>query len=293
MDSGFLLVDKPKDWTSFDVCAKLRGILGVKRIGHTGTLDPFATGLLIIAVGKTTKLIPFLEKDQKTYVTKIRFGVTSDTLDPTGQVLEKEEIRVKKEEIEKALKAKFMGKIQQMPPKYSALKVGGKKMYELAREGKEVEIKPREAEVFRAEILHYEYPYVDIELEVAAGFYVRSFARDLANQLGTEGICWELRRVAVGALGGESSYKVYGEESLKDGKREDFGLIDPKEILTISQIEIEGGRLEDFRGGRAFSTSSMQYAEFNENQKYLVLCDDESVGVGEVLHGKLQPRIVF
>ncbi len=296
MKSGFLLVDKPKGWTSFDVCAKLRGIVGTKRIGHTGTLDPFATGLLIIAVGKATKMIPFLEKDKKTYEAKVRFGVTSETLDPESEVVAIEggkERMIEEADIKTVLSEKFAGKIQQVPPKYSALKVNGKKMYELAREGKEIEIKSREAEIFETKIIDHESPYLDIEITAAAGFYVRSFARDLAQALGSDGICWELRRTKVGDLRvSDNRWEVKNEEDLQTGEKDSFSLIDPKEILKIPQIEIEKERLDDFCGGRAFDVAQGDQERLKD-KKVLVLSENESVGIGEILHGKLQPRIVL
>ncbi len=221
--NGFLLIDKPPDWTSFDVCAKVRKIFNIKKVGHTGTLDPFATGLLIVAVGRCTKIIPFLEKERKTYITKITFGKTSETLDPESEIIEipLPKITPTEKDIEKILNEKFQGKIQQIPPKYSAIKINGKKMCDLARAGKEVIIKPRITEIFQAKIISYDFPVIEIELETAAGFYVRSFARDIAGYFGTKGICIELRRTKIGRF------------SVKDAEKisEVTGVIDPKYII--------------------------------------------------------------
>ncbi len=277
---GFLLIDKQPDWTSFDVCAKVRKMLRIKKVGHTGTLDPFATGLLIVAVGKCTKLIPFLEKARKTYVTKIVFGKDSDTLDPESEVrnVDLPEKVPSQLELETILKSKFTGKIQQTPPQFSAIKIKGKKACDLARKGEKVDIKPRETEVFSVKILKYEFPEIKIEMEVAAGFYVRSFARDLSEAIGTKGICTELRRTKIEKI------------SVEDAEYLEMitGTIDPKYIIThISHREIPLGRIQDFIAGRAFKFPGV------EKEKILVLCGGKTVGIGEIVCGNLQPRMVL
>ncbi len=288
--NGFLLVNKPVGWTSFDVCAKARKLLGVKRIGHTGTLDPFATGLLVVAVGKCTKMIPFLEQDQKVYRTKILFGKTSETLDPESAVEDVfNGVEPTLEEIQKILEDKFTGKIDQIPPKYSALKINGKRAYDLARQGKEVEMKPREAEVFSVKVVDYDFPVVEIELSVAAGFYVRSFARDLGTQLCGGGMCQALHRIGVGDVDLESTELPVVEalEKISEGD-----LIDAQFLIkNFDHIEISEERLPDFQGGRAVFEESLRNKPNGE--KILVLVNGETVGVGEVASGNLQPRIVL
>ena len=312
--SGFLFVDKPPTWTSFDVCAKLRKLIGVKRIGHTGTLDPFATGLLIVAVGKCTKMIPFLEKDRKTYRTKILFGKTSETLDPESKIIDcypglDPESRIpSKEDVESLLKEKFTGKITQIPPKYSALKIDGKRAYKLVREGKEVEMKPRETEVFSVKIIEYTFPELTVELAVAAGFYVRSFARDVGTALYGGGMCAELRRIGVGEVKilseklrvtkGEKEFDLITKNFLSQKVISDqpFALdsllIDPKHLITnIDQQEIEKDRLNDFQNGRAVFLESVKNKP--DGEKILILREGKTVGLGEVRSGNLQPKIVF
>ncbi|MCF7918202.1 tRNA pseudouridine(55) synthase TruB [Candidatus Gracilibacteria bacterium] len=295
---GFWLIDKERGWTSFDVCAKLRKILNVKKIGHTGTLDPFATGLLLVATGKCTKLIPFLEKERKTYRTTILLGQTSSTLDTESEVT-KDETFLKKfgsqipgsgmplnpgsketlrEFIEQNLCSIFQGKIQQVPPQFSAIKIAGKKSCDIARKGGTVELKPRETEILSSKILSYEFPRVEIELEVAAGFYVRAFARDLAQSLGTVGMCESLRRIKIGDLSVEDAHTL-DKVSMP---------IDPKYILkNLDQREIPTGRVQDFIEGRAFDMAGVG------GDKILVLVGGNTLGVGEIVHGKLQPRIVL
>ncbi len=277
--NGIYLIDKEQDWTSFDVCAKMRQILGTKKVGHTGTLDPFATGLLIVATGKCTKLIPFFEKAKKTYVTKIIFGKKSASHDLDEEV---EGVSIPKEFSEKEchniLKKNFLGKIKQIPPRFSAIKINGKRACDRVRCGEEINLKDRETEVFKAKILNFNFPTVEVELEVAAGFYVRSFARDLAKQFDTSAICETLRRTKINDI------------SVKDAKRIDeiSSPINPKLLLpNIPQCEIEAGRVPDFVAGRAFPLAE------HEKEKMLVFCDKEIIGVGEIVCGKLQPRSVL
>ena len=288
---GFLLIDKPVGWTSFDVCAKLRRILGTKKIGHTGTLDPFATGLLIVAVGKATKLIPFLEKDRKVYETEILLGHTSETLDTESEITEISDSskKVSKKDIEQILCSNFSGKIQQIPPKYSALKIGGKKMCDMARKGEEFEIKSRETEICSAEVLNFKFSVVNIRLEVAAGFYVRSFARDLGEALGLGGgICQQLRRIGIGDISpieGETKRGINICKDIEIVKVED--LISPEKILKLPQIQIPEDRIADFLQGRVFPS------EEKIDGKFIVMSGGRFLGIGEKKFDNIQPRLGF
>jgi len=326
--SGLLLVCKPAGWTSFDVCAKLRGILGTKKVGHTGTLDPFATGLLIIAFGKMTKLIPYFEKDRKTYRTKILFGKTSETLDPESEIILDENfivgtrrgVSLKKNvgaiinrpNLEKILAKNFQGKIFQSPPKYSAIKINGKRAYDLARQGKEFEMKKRKTEIFSTKVLEVGDGYVEIELEVAAGFYIRSFARDLAKNFGTVGMCETLERISIGRISSNPEKNSLKILDLKNFIREndldkknvgaiinrpsDYNIqnyiLDPQKLLTsFPQVEIEESRFGDFSAGRSFDFENVQ--NLKEGEKFLVTIQNKSIGMGELKFGKIQPRILF
>lgn len=284
---GFVVVDKPAGWTSFDVCAVLRRQLKIKRVGHTGTLDPFATGMLIAAVGKATKLIPYLEKATKTYEAEVLLGHDSETLDPESEVtdLGVDMKDLDQSEIQEILESQFTGAITQIPPKYSALKVDGQRMYDLARQGKEFEIEPRETFVHAIEVLDFAAPSVKIRLTVSAGFYVRSFARDLGVALGLEGgICQVLRRTMIGdrAL---LDFTALTDANIKES--DDTCLLDPQQILNLPTLEMEVGRIDDFSNGRAFVVS----AQLMEGEKYLMTCEGKSMGIGEATFGKIQPRV--
>ena len=204
MTSGFLLIDKPTGWTSHDVIDHLRRVTGERTIGHAGTLDPFATGLLIVGVGRdaTQRLAGFLKMD-KEYEAAVRFGATSDTDDRTGIISLPHEGGTQgrgmptRDIIERALKT-FHGTVQQLPPAYSAKKVAGKKMYELARAGKEVPRKPATVTVHALDVLGYEWPLLRLRVRCSSGTYIRAIARDLGEALGVGGLLEELRRTMIG-----------------------------------------------------------------------------------------------
>lgn len=184
---GFLNLNKPPDFTSHDCVAKLRRLLRLKRIGHAGTLDPMATGVLPVALGSTTRLLQFLPTD-KAYRAKIRFGLTTTTDDITGDILA--QIGAPQLELAQvqAVLPQFCGKLQQLPPHYSAVQVGGKRLYDLARQGKPIEVIPRAVEVFQIDVLAWQpgqFPELDLEIHCGAGTYIRSIARDLGAVLDT------------------------------------------------------------------------------------------------------------
>ena len=183
MNSGIINVYKEAGYTSFDVVARLRGILKIKKIGHTGTLDPDATGVLPVCVGKATKLCDMLTDKDKVYECVMMLGVETDTYDLSGRILERNSVTASEAEIVAAINS-FVGDIMQVPPMYSALKVNGKKLYELAREGKEVERKARPVTVFSIDILNISLPEVSIRIHCSKGTYIRSLCHDVGEKLG-------------------------------------------------------------------------------------------------------------
>lgn len=195
--TGIVIVDKPAGWTSQDVTARLRRVFGIRRIGHGGTLDPMATGVLPVFVGRATRGVEFFEHADKTYEAVLRLGTVTDTQDSTGTVLEKRPAAVTEAEFRDIL-PKFTGKIAQIPPMYSAIKVDGKKLYELARAGKEVERKPREITIFSLELLEFSGETAKIRVHCSKGTYIRTLCHDIGAALGC-GACMEtLRRTAAG-----------------------------------------------------------------------------------------------
>lgn len=183
MNSGIINVYKEAGFTSFDVVAKLRGILKIKKIGHTGTLDPDATGVLPVCIGKATKLCDMLTDKDKVYECTMILGIETDTYDMSGRILDRKSVTSTEEEVEKVVNS-FVGDILQVPPMYSALKVNGKKLYELAREGKEIERKPRPVTIFSIDILEMALPEVSIRIHCSKGTYIRSLCHDIGEALG-------------------------------------------------------------------------------------------------------------
>lgn len=194
MANGIVIIDKPADWTSMDVCAKIRGILREKRVGHGGTLDPMATGVLPVFVGQATRAVEFAENGKKEYVAGLRLGLVTNTQDTSGETLESHPVTVSPADVEQAMAA-FLGDIQQIPPMYSAIKINGQKLYDLARKGKTVERKPRSITIYELEPLEQvnETDYL-IRCVCSKGTYIRTLCHDIGAKLGCGGTLYSLRR---------------------------------------------------------------------------------------------------
>ena len=194
---GIVIVDKPEGWTSQDVVSKLRGVLKTRRIGHGGTLDPMATGVLPVFVGRATRAVEFFEHAEKTYETVLRLGITTDTEDITGTVLTEQDAFVTGAMLEEVL-ARFRGEIQQIPPMYSAIKVNGQKLYDLARKGREVERQPRTVTIHELTLLGMEAGGIRLRVRCSKGTYIRTLCKDIGQALGCGGCMAALRRVQAG-----------------------------------------------------------------------------------------------
>jgi tRNA pseudouridine55 synthase len=207
--NGWLVIDKPQRITSRGALDRVKRWFPRKtRIGHTGTLDPLATGVLVVAIGQATKQAEAVQAMPKVYRAAVRLGCTSDTDDADGTVTETSGCAIPTEEqITRAL-PRFLGTILQLPPKFSALKVEGRRAYDLARKGQEVELKPRPVSVYSIRLLRYEWPLVELEIECGKGTYIRSIARDLGEALGTGGMIEQLRRTKVGPFAVEQGISV-------------------------------------------------------------------------------------
>jgi tRNA pseudouridine55 synthase len=235
---GLVVVDKAAGWTSHDVVAKCRGIFGQRRIGHAGTLDPDATGVLLVGLGRVTRLLRFLTDLPKTYVGEVAFGVETSTLDAAGEVTARHDMSVTAGDVAGAAE-QFVGRIKQVPPMVSAVKVGGKRLHQLAREGVEVERAPREVEVYRFEVAPTDDPLVyRIEVECSSGTYIRALAADLGAALGGGAHLRALRRTAIGSF---TIDEAHGLESLS--------VLSPAEALrdypsmTVDAADIANGKV--------------------------------------------------
>ena len=218
MPSGILIIDKSPGWTSQDVTAKLRGLFGERRVGHGGTLDPMATGVLPIFLGRATRAVEFFEHAEKEYVAGLRLGMTTDTEDTTGTVLSEQPVNVTPEQVCAAVES-LRGEHEQTPPMYSAVKVGGRKLYELAREGRQVERKPRRITIREAELLEGEGAHWRFRVVCSKGTYVRTLCRALGELLGCGGCMESLRRTRAGIYGLDGAHTIEEIIAMPPGHR--------------------------------------------------------------------------
>ena len=258
MPNGIIVIDKPADWTSMDVCAKLRGAFHEKRIGHAGTLDPMATGVLPVFVGRATRAVEFAGESDKEYIAEIKLGVITDTQDTTGNVLETRPVSVARGELEAAL-APFRGDILQVPPMYSAVKIGGKKLYELARKGKEVERKPRPVTIRALELLEGGDPEAGVyRLRVlcSKGTYIRTLCHDIGQALGCGGCMGALRRTCAAGFGLDRALSLEAVLAAAD-RGEAEGLLLPVDdyIARYPALTVDGTGEKRVRNGGALRAS--------------------------------------
>lgn len=197
--NGFFLVDKPLAWSSYEVVDRIKRRFGIEKVGHAGTLDPAATGLLVVLCGSYTKKFPLFQKMKKGYLAEVLLGEERDSLDREGRVVErcKKEIDFEKEEILETLES-FRGEIDQVPPRFSAVKVGGVPAYKLARKGKKMELEPKKVTIYKLELEKVELPKIKLEIVCSSGTYIRSLARDIGKKLGVGAYLFSLRRTRIG-----------------------------------------------------------------------------------------------
>ncbi len=236
MSNGILIIDKPEGWTSMDVCAKIRGILREKRVGHGGTLDPMATGVLPVFVGRATRAVEFAADSDKEYIAGLLLGVVTNTQDTSGEVLEERPVHVSQEELEAVLN-RFRGPIEQVPPMYSAIKINGKKLYELARKGKEVERKPRPVTIHRLEATRGGFYWNDgtakpehpnlffLWVRCSKGTYVRTLCHDIGQALGCGACMSSLRRTMA------AGYTLEEAVTLEEVQEQGEALLRPLDSL--------------------------------------------------------------
>lgn len=229
MMNGIIIIDKETGFTSHDVVAKMRGICGQRKIGHTGTLDPLATGVLPVCLGSATKLCDMLADKDKEYVAELLLGVETDTQDVTGQVLARRPVEVPEDRI-RSVAASFVGEYLQVPPMYSALKVDGKKLYELARAGKEVERKARPVNIYELELLECSFPIVRMRVVCSKGTYIRTLCADIGEKLGCGGTMESLERIRAGGFSREDAWTL-GEIQ----RRKDEGSLG-ETVLTVDSV---------------------------------------------------------
>lgn len=237
--NGVVVVDKPAGWTSHDAVLYVRKVLGARKAGHTGTLDPIATGVLPVCVNEATKLVPFFEKDSKDYRVVMLLGVKTDTLDRVGTVLERAEPTVGADEITRVL-LNFIGDIEQVPPAYSAIKYRGKSLYQWARKGISVEIRPRKIHIHRLVVESIRLPYVTFFVSCSKGTYLRSLCSDAGEKMGCGACMADLRRLRSGQFHEESVVPIRQGEENETGKRLREGFIAIQDLLPgLKTIEAD------------------------------------------------------
>ncbi|MBO5447458.1 tRNA pseudouridine(55) synthase TruB [bacterium] len=282
---GFLNVYKPKGMTSHDVVGRLRRVTKIKQIGHTGTLDPFATGVLPICIGKSTRLIEYLE-DDKEYLATVQFGKNTDTYDLDGEVVATFDKKVSEVEVRLGLKS-FEGEISQMPPIYSAIKVNGKKLYDYARAGQEVEIKPRTVFISKIELVEFNQEKQEAKLLVACskGTYIRSIAYDLGKNLGCGAYLSALERTKAGRFNIENTVRL---EDLSEKDLVCKHLINPLDVLNYPTYE-----LSDSDRQRVSHGMSITNRGFNDADIVFLLKSGKIYAIGKVEQDKVLVKKVF
>ena len=272
--NGIVIVDKPQDWTSQDVAARLRRVFNTHRIGHGGTLDPMATGVLPVFVGRGTRAVSFFEHAEKVYETVLRPGITTDTEDITGTVLTQQEVCLTSEEIEAVL-PRFRGEILQTPPMYSALKVDGKKLYELARKGVEVERKPRPITIHELTLLKVAEDGIHLRVHCSKGTYIRTLCKDIGSALGCGGCMAALRRVQAGEYTAEQAVPL--ETLLESENPEQYLLTVDSMFASHPQVTLTPKQELRCRNGNSFSVDMAQgtYRLYSQTGEFLALAQVE------------------
>ena len=270
--NGIVIVDKPAGWTSQDVVSKLRGVFKTRRIGHGGTLDPMATGVLPVFVGRATRGVEFFEHAEKTYEAVLQFGITTDTEDTTGTVLEEKPVSVTRQELLDIL-PRFRGEIQQIPPMYSALKVNGQKLYDLARQGKEVQRKSRTITIFRLECLDFSGSTARLLVHCSKGTYIRTLCKDIGAALGCGGCMAALRRVQAGEYTIDRAVSL---QELIDTQTPEKYLAEVDSLFARHEKTVLTPNQEKrCRNGNAFSVSLPEglYRAYSQTGEFLMLAE--------------------
>ena len=267
---GIVIVDKPALWTSQDVVSKLRGVFKTRRIGHGGTLDPMATGVLPVFVGRATRAVEFFEHAEKTYEAILRLGISTDTEDITGTVLEEKPVSVTEEAFLQAL-ATFRGDIFQIPPMYSAIKINGQKLCDLARRGKEVERKPRPVTIYALDCLSFDGVTARLRIHCSKGTYIRTLCKDIGDALGCGGCMESLRRVTAGEY--ELSQAVPMETLVNAEDPAKFLLPIDSLFAAYPEVTLTEKQTLRCRNGNAFSISLEpgMYRAYSESGEFLML----------------------
>ena len=290
---GIINVYKPQDFTSHDCVAIVRRVSGVKKTGHTGTLDPMATGVLPVCIGKATRVIQYMDEDTKEYICTMKLGLRTDTLDVWGSVLEeKPAVSVTKEEAVQVLKT-FEGRISQTPPKYSAIKVNGKKLYEYARAGKDVEIKPREVVIHKIDVLDVTGETIKFRMCCGKGTYVRSVCDDAGRIFGCGAAMSSLVRSRNGMFSIDDAVDIRDIKEMTADELEKL-LTRMDDAVSFRKIYESGRAAEDLTDGkRPQAGQASDAGSLNENEKLRIYHNDDFIGICRYEDGLIIPEKIF
>ena len=278
--NGLLVVNKPKNKTSRDVVNELNHIFSFKKIGHTGTLDPLATGILVCLFGKYTKLVNLITSYEKEYIATIKLGIKTDTLDITGNIIDKKEVNITKEKIEEVFN-NFPKKYYQTVPLYSAVKINGKKLYEYARNNEKVILPKREVSIYKLELLEYNNSIIKFKALVSKGTYIRSLIDDLMHNLNTYGVMQELVRTKQGNFTLNDSY------TLEDIKNNNYKLLNIKEFLDYPIIELDNKYYKQIINGVIIPNI------FNIKDKVIFTYQNKDIAIYEFKENNLKPYLML
>ena len=284
---GLILVNKPSGITSFSAVNKIKWLAGEKRVGHTGTLDPLATGLLPIFIGRATALAGIVLDADKSYIATVKLGVTTDSCDITGEVLTERAVDVTEKQLLKVLE-KFKGKISQVPPMFSALKKDGVRLYELARQGKSVEIEPREVEITRIELLEFKGDLFKIAVDCSKGTYTRSLCRDIGEELSCGATMTELNRTATGGF--ELKDAVLLDDLTKENISE-FVSSEEEALKNLKEVFVTEKQALRFSNGGQISYERLKNTNFEEGELLRIKYQNKFLGVGYADNEKAQIAI--
>ena len=294
--NGVVVVNKPQNWTSHDCVAVVRRVIGVKRVGHTGTLDPMATGVLPVCVGTAARINEYLDYDTKTYDCVMKLGIITDTLDIWGEVLEERPVPDMDEAVIAETIMGFTGEISQIPPKYSALKVAGKKLYEYARAGQEVEIKPRKINIKHISVnnIDLENKEISFTVECSKGTYIRSLCADIGEKLGCGACMSGLVRTKTGVFTLDDTVDI---EAVKKMSREELvSKLFPTDypLVQFGMVELSANRAKDFVNGKKIPKRDLTIVrESSRDDFYNVYFNDTFLGVAKLVKGVLSAHKVF
>ena len=283
--NGIVIVDKPQEWTSNDVVSRLRRVFNTRRIGHGGTLDPMATGVLPVFVGRATRGVEFFEHAEKVYETTIRFGLTTDTEDITGKVLTEAEVSLTEEDVLNVL-PRFRGEILQVPPMYSAIKVNGQKLYDLARKGREVERQPRPITIHELELLEFAGSEARLRVRCSKGTYIRTLCKDIGEALGCGGCMAALRRVEAGEYTLEGSIPLRQLLDISEAGEDVEHLLRPVDTMFTSheKLSLNEKQARLVKNGNAFASDCADgtYRVYAPDGALLALCKAEGGKVSTI-----------